>query len=158
MYKGAMAPGVHQIADKQFLGGNLGFYLGSSNRVGSWLGETTFEFDTAFLPKNKKQAIAIGGAVLALFLHSDAQDEATWEFIKWLVQPEKIAQLAMETGYIPTRKSALNVPAMQSFLKENPGFRVAFEQLQYGFAYWHFEEMGEMDRILYEALERKPLS
>ncbi|MEW5814320.1 MAG: ABC transporter substrate-binding protein [Spirochaetota bacterium] len=150
----AMPVGMHKNAEKQFLGGNLGLYLGSSNRIGTWSGQTGFDFGAAYLPKNKKKAVAIGGAVLVLFPHNDIEDKAAWELIKWLVLPENIAQFSMETGYIPTRKSTLVLPEMQQFLKDNPLVKVAFEQLQYGFSYWHFEQMGEMDRILGEVLEK----
>jgi sn-glycerol 3-phosphate transport system substrate-binding protein len=33
-------------------------------------------------------------------------------------------------------------------------YEVAFEQLKYGFSYWHFNEMGTMDDLIWEALEK----
>jgi sn-glycerol 3-phosphate transport system substrate-binding protein len=150
----AMPVGMHQLAEKQFLGGNLAFLMASSNRLGRWLGKTDFEFGVAFLPENKRRAVAVGGAVLVLFPYSEDEDNATWEFINWLTKPEQLAQFATTTGYIPIRKSILDLPSIKQFLKSNPVYKVAYEQLAYAFSYWHFEMMGEMDRILYESLEK----
>ncbi|MBA7635199.1 hypothetical protein ES703_42800 [subsurface metagenome] len=43
---------------------------------------------------------------------------------------------------------------MKEFFRQNPIYRVAFEQLKHGFAYTHFEQMGAMDGFLWEALEK----
>ncbi|MQY76105.1 MAG: extracellular solute-binding protein, partial [Spirochaeta sp.] len=94
------------------------------------------------------------GAVLVLFPYSEDEDNATWEFINWLTKPEQLAQFATTTGYIPIRKSILDLPSTKQFLSDNPVYKVAYEQLAYAFSYWHFEMMGEMDRILYESLEK----
>ena len=150
----AMPVGMHNLADKQFISGTLGFYMGSSSRIGRWCGKLPFEVGVAFLPKKVKRAIPIGGAVLVLFPHSKEEDDAVWELIKWLVSPEKLGEFCMKTGYIPVRKSVLEVPEVKKFMEENPDYRVAFEQMKYGRAYWHFEQMGTMDYLLYEYLDK----
>lgn len=150
----AMPIGMHDLADKQFMSGTLGFYLGSSSVIGSWSGKLPFEFGVAFLPKMVKRAIPVGGAVLVLFPHSKAEDDATWKLIKWLVSPENLGEFCIKTGYIPIRKSVLELPDVKKFMEENPNYKVAFEQMKYGKAYWHFEQMGTMDALLYEYLDK----
>lgn len=152
--KKLMPVGLHQLADKEFFGNTLAFYLGSSSRVGKWYGKTNFSFGTAFLPKIKKYAIPIGGATLVLFHHNKTQDDATWKLIKWLVSTDNIVKWSEKTGYVPIRKSAVNSAEMQDFLKEHPEYRPPFEQLKYGSAYWHFESMGNMDGFIWEALDK----
>lgn len=150
----AMPIGMHDLAAKQFMSGTLGFYLGSSSVIGSWSGKLPFEFGVAFLPKMVKRAIPVGGAVLVLFPHSKAEDDATWKLIKWLVSPENLGEFCIKTGYIPIRKSVLELPDVKKFMEENPNYKVAFEQMKYGKAYWHFEQMGTMDALLYEYLDK----
>lgn len=150
----AMPVGTHNLAEKMFLGGTLGFYFGSSSRIGRWLGNTEFDFGAAFLPAGRKRAIPIGGAVAVLFPSNKKEDEATYKLIKWLTSPENVAKFSIKTGYIPTRKSALELPEVQQFVRDTPMYGMAFEQLQYGFSYWHFNEMGTMDNLIWEALEK----
>lgn len=150
----AMPVGMHSLADKQFQSGTLGFYMGSSSRIGSWKGKLPFDWGVAFLPKKVKRAIPIGGAVLVLFPHSKAEDDAVWELIKYLVSPKKLAEFCTKTGYIPIRKSVLQLPEVQKFMEENPEYKVAFEQMKYGEAYWHFEQMGTMDGMFYEYMDK----
>ena len=149
----AMPVGMHRLADKQFVSGMLGFYLGSSSRIGKW-SNLPFEWGVAFLPKKVKRAVPIGGAVLVIFPHSKEEDDATWKLIKWLVEPENLGKFCIKTGYIPIRKSVLEVPEVKEFLEKNPKYRVAFEQMKYGEAYWHFEQMGLMDALLTEYLDK----
>jgi len=149
----AMPVGMHQIAETRFLGGNLGFYLGSSSRLGKWFGNTSFEFGVAFLPGEMRRAIPIGGAVLVLFPKNKTEDDAAWDFIKWITSPDIVAEFSIKTGYVPTRKSSLKLPEMEEFFNKNPMYKVAFEQLEYGFSYWHFEAMGTIDSMIAQKLE-----
>jgi sn-glycerol 3-phosphate transport system substrate-binding protein len=150
----AMPVGLHSLAEKQFLGNTLGFYIGTSSRIGTWPGNTAFELGVGYLPKGKRSGIPIGGAVLVLFPAPKDQMDATYQLIKWLTQPDKIAAFAMKTGYIPIRKSALDLPEMKTFFEEKPFYKTAFEQSEYAFSYWHFDAMGTMDSLISEILEK----
>lgn len=151
--EGVMPPGMHGMAEKHFLAGQLAFCVASSSKLGDWYGKTSFEFGVAFLPYKLRPAVPLGGATLVMFPKSEAENAATWELIKWLISPENIARWAMATGYLPIRKSCLLLPEMQEFLTANPLWKVPFEQLEFAYAYWHFMEMGTMDTLLREALE-----
>lgn len=150
----AMPMGLHGLAEKQFLGGTLGFYIGSSSRIGTWAGSTAFDFGVGFLPAGKRLGIPIGGAVLVLFPAKQEEMDATYKLIKWLTQPDKVAEFSMKTGYVPIRKSALDLPEMKTFFEKNPYYKTAFEQSDYAYAYWHFDAMGTMDALISEILEK----
>ena len=151
--EGVMPVGMHDMAEKHFLAGKLAFCIASSSRLGDWYGKTSFEFGVAFLPYKLRRAVPLGGATLVMFPKTEVENTATWELIKWLISPENIARWAMRTGYLPIRKSSLELPQMQEFLTNNPLWRIPFEQLEFAYAYWHFMEMGTMDILLKEALE-----
>ncbi len=152
--EGIMPVGLHDLAEKHFLAGSVGIYLGSSTRLGKWYGQLDFDFGTAFLPKKKTYAVTMGGATVALFPSTPEKEEATWKFIEWLLGSENIAEWAANTGYIPTTASALKTLIVQKLFLEKPEYRPAFEQLKYVQNYEHFSAMGTLDRTFYEMLDK----
>jgi len=54
-----------------------------------------------------------------------AEQEAAWKFIKWLMEPEQQAEWFAGSGYLPVRKSSYALPAAQEIMAKYPGFRVA---------------------------------
>jgi sn-glycerol 3-phosphate transport system substrate-binding protein len=56
---------------------------------------------------------------------SQAEQEAAWKFIKWLMEPEQQAKWFAGTGYLPVRKSSYDLPAAQQIMAKYPGFQTA---------------------------------
>jgi sn-glycerol 3-phosphate transport system substrate-binding protein len=64
---------------------------------------------------------------------ADDHKQAAWEFIKWMTDKEQTAYASSFTGYVATRKSALDTDTMKKTYEEKPQFKVALDQLnQYG--------------------------
>jgi sn-glycerol 3-phosphate transport system substrate-binding protein len=57
----------------------------------------------------------------------EAEQEAAWKFIKWLMEPEQQAEWFAGSGYLPVRISAYDLPAARSVIAEYPGFRIAVD-------------------------------
>jgi len=75
----------------------------------------------------------VGGASLYMVNRSsDAEQEASWRFLKFLNEPEQVAEWAAATGYIPTRQSATEQPVLQAQWDADPGFKVAYDQFLSG--------------------------
>jgi sn-glycerol 3-phosphate transport system substrate-binding protein len=80
-----------------------------------------------------KGGLRIGGAGLYISGKSSPEKQAAaWEYLKYLNSPASQAQFAAATGYIPNRKSAANLPAIQDQWAKNPGYRVAYDELTTG--------------------------
>jgi sn-glycerol 3-phosphate transport system substrate-binding protein len=80
-----------------------------------------------------KGGVLVGGAGLYIVNKSSpAKQAASWEFAKFLNEPESQATWAVGTGYVPIRKSAVDLPAVQQRWAEIPGFKVAYDQLTTG--------------------------
>lgn len=62
-----------------------------------------------------------------------ANPEAAWEFIKFWIRPDNMAQWAITSGYLPTRRSVLEDEAYQEFIADRPGLETFVEGLEYGF-------------------------
>ncbi|MBU4314325.1 MAG: ABC transporter substrate-binding protein [Actinobacteria bacterium] len=152
--EGIMPVGLHDLAEKHFLAGNVGIYLDSSVRLGKWYGQLDFDFGTGFLPKNKIYAMTMGGATAALFPSTPEKEEATWKFIEWLMSTDNIVKWCINTGYIPTTQDALESEEIQQLFEEKPQYKAAFEQLKYVQSYEHFSAMGTLDRTFYEMLDK----
>ncbi|MBI4737390.1 MAG: extracellular solute-binding protein, partial [candidate division NC10 bacterium] len=74
----------------------------------------------------------VGGGNLAISrkIPKERQD-AAWKFIEWMTSSGNAAQWSLASGYVATRKSAYEVPAMKEFLAKDSRYLVARDQLQY---------------------------
>jgi ABC-type glycerol-3-phosphate transport system substrate-binding protein len=101
-----------------------------------------------------RRATIVGGEYLAIFKQSDHPDEA-WEFVKWITQPDVQAWWAMESGYLPVRKSSMEDPDYQRFLAENPPYRAFAEQMDYAVAQRPLDYYTEdIQRLVAQAMEK----
>ena len=57
----------------------------------------------------------------------EAEQEAGWKFIKWLMEPEQQAEWFAGSGYLPVRNSSYDLPAAQEIMTKYPQFRVGVE-------------------------------
>ncbi len=93
-----------------------------------------FQVGTTFYPRpanNPKAAgTIIGGNSLWIMKdHPQAEQDAAWDFIKWLMQPEQMAFFHVSTGYYPPNKAAYDVQADKDWLAKYPQFQTAIDQL-----------------------------
>jgi sn-glycerol 3-phosphate transport system substrate-binding protein len=93
-----------------------------------------FQVGTAFMPRpaNNPNAAGtiIGGASLWIMSdHPQREQDAAWEFLKFLSAPEQQADWYVGTGYYPIRKDAYNQPNAQETLAKYPQFNTAVQQL-----------------------------
>lgn len=72
------------------------------------------------------------GCFWILSSRPEAEQEAAWEFLKWLMEPEQQAEWFAGTGFLAIRASAYDLPAAQEAMEKYTGFRVAAESLDYG--------------------------
>jgi sn-glycerol 3-phosphate transport system substrate-binding protein len=72
----------------------------------------------------------VGGAGLYMVKKpTPATIDASWQFIKFLVTPKAQATWASGTGYMPIRKSAVQLAPLVATWAEEPGYEVAYRQL-----------------------------
>ncbi|MEY3360839.1 MAG: hypothetical protein RL531_558 [Actinomycetota bacterium] len=78
--------------------------------------------------------VLVGGAALYMVRKgsSPAQQAASFEFAKWLNSPAIQADWSASTGYVPTRRSAVDEPVLADKWRRSPNFRVAYDQLVTG--------------------------
>ena len=70
-----------------------------------------------------------GGELFMVNKSAPAKQAAAWKFLKFLAEPENVTAWAIGTGYIPIRESSAASAEMQDYWAQNPGFKVAYDQL-----------------------------
>ena len=94
--------------------------------------QLTFEPGIAAIPQGKKPAVMLTGTNLAIFSKAtEGQQEAAWAFIKWLGEVEQQARWAVETSYVPIRRSALDLDMMKAEFDRIPGLESVMRQIEY---------------------------
>jgi sn-glycerol 3-phosphate transport system substrate-binding protein len=113
-----------------FIGGLTAAAKMSTGSMGGVKANATFDFGTAFLPKKDHFGCCTGGAGLAILSRTPAEKQpAAMQYIAFASSPESTSFWAQNTGYMPVRKSALDLPDMQAYFKEFPQFKTAVDQL-----------------------------
>jgi len=92
-----------------------------------------FEVGTAFLPSINADdvgGVSTGGGCLWMVNSGDQEKmDATWEFIKYTVQPDTQAAWSAATGYFPINMEAHNTDLFKQNIDKFPQFQIALDQL-----------------------------
>ncbi len=74
--------------------------------------------------------VYVGGAGLYMVSKSPPErQDGAWQYIKYLIAPAQQAAWAAASGYVPVRKSAVDIPVLKARWASLPGFRVAYDQI-----------------------------
>lgn len=93
--------------------------------------ELGFELQTAFIPKGVSYGVTTGGCNIAMLSGlSDEQKNAAWEYIKFITTTEETVEASIVTGYLATRKSAVEAEKMVEWYEQFPQYKVALDQLE----------------------------
>jgi sn-glycerol 3-phosphate transport system substrate-binding protein len=127
-----MQKGIVQWTDLpgQFLNGQVAMIYHTTGNLTNINNNAKFKFGVAFLPGSKRMGAPTGGGnfYISAGIPKERQ-EAAWKFIKFATAPERAAQWSVDTGYVATRKSALETQIMKDYYAKVPQARVAFEQI-----------------------------
>lgn len=149
---GLMPEGEHSNAEKTFLAGNCAFIVASSVRLARW-DDSVINYGTLALPGfGGKDAVALGGNMLATFTKDETKLAATWDLIKYLTNAENHTAFSLATGYLPIHASAMESKAVKDAIAEDPRRGTVYGMMKNSWAYTHFDAMGTMDTILREML------
>ncbi len=114
--------------------GNALFAIGSTSGLPfykSGIEEgANFEWSVAALPHTGEPSQNIYGASVSMPKHTPESELATWLFIKYYTSPDVQARWAGTSGYFPVRQSVAD--QMTDYFAENPGYKTAFDLIEYG--------------------------
>ncbi|MCA1998438.1 MAG: ABC transporter substrate-binding protein [Hyphomicrobiales bacterium] len=113
-----------------FLAGQSAMMLLSTGSLTHVLNNAKFPVEVGFVPKNVRNAVAIGGASLIIPAGVEgARRDAAWTMIKWMTGPEKSGWWSRATGYFAPNMAAYDTAEMKEYLAKRPQAQVAVNQL-----------------------------
>ncbi|MCA1041652.1 ABC transporter substrate-binding protein [Bacillus infantis] len=117
-----------------FQTGKVAMYMDSSAGVSAAINNSPFDVGVAFIPypdEVERQGVAIGGASLWMSKGiAEKQQEAGWEFMKYLASPEAQAKWHIGTGYFAINPAAYEEDIVKQEWEKYPQFKVTVDQLQ----------------------------
>lgn len=125
---------LHIAADEgiaSFYSGKVGILMGTSAKIGTVTQSSNFNVMACPFPAfgDKKVQIPAGGNFLAVTAQSKEEQQAAWEFMKFIMQPKYLAQWTINTGYLPPRQEVVEDPAIKEAIAKTPALKVAFDEL-----------------------------
>ena len=122
-------------AKAAFIAGDIAITLESTAALKSLLTNVgdDFEIGVGYFPSinaDDKGGVSVGGGSLwALNTGDEARQNATWEFIKFMIAPEQQAYWNAQTGYFPITVATHELDAFKANIEQYPQFQVAINQL-----------------------------
>ncbi len=131
-------PGIdNDGAANAFNAGKTAMYVESTARLRGHINATQgkFEVGTGFYPRPANAPAdggnIIGGASLYILKSRPAaEQEAAWQFIKYVTSPAVQAQWQADTGYYAIRKSSENEAVAKEWTGRFPQFTTALQQIR----------------------------
>lgn len=144
--------------EQAFMGGRLGMYLKTSAAMKTIANQAGFELRTGQFPAwgDKERRLASGGNALFIFATDEKQQQAGYEFIKFLSSKEGQTIWVEDTGYLPLVKGVQDDPKyLATYFAENPLTKAALDQLPSAVAWLPFPGPRglEAEQVLVEARE-----
>ncbi|MCU4179558.1 ABC transporter substrate-binding protein [Bosea sp. BH3] len=113
-----------------------------------------FPFGVAMLPSHKRRGSPTGGGNFYISKKATpAQQQAAFQFIKWITQPERAAQWSIDTGYVAVSKAAYETEAMKKYVVDFPPAAVARDQLEFAVAELSTHENQRVTKALNDGLQ-----
>src|SRR5699024_1625344 len=117
-----------------FFAEQVGMYLDSTANVAEVIKNSDFEVGTAYLPVAdgmEPQGVIVGGASLWITNQVDEEDQnAAWEFVKFMTNADIQAEWAAGTGYFPITPAAYDEQVLKDVYEEYPQYTTAVDQLE----------------------------
>ncbi|KFN08086.1 ABC transporter substrate-binding protein [Paenibacillus macerans] len=137
-----------------FLEGKTAMMYHTTGNLSNVKKNATFDFGVSFLPAKKQYGSPTGGGNFYIFKDiAPEKQQAAWEFVKFMTEPEHAAQWSIDTGYVAVRKSAYETERMKEYAAGFPAAVVARDQLEYAAAELSTHNNGKVMKILNDSVQ-----
>ena len=137
-----------------FLNKKVAMVFGSTGSMGNLLKRADFEVIPAFMPKQVKNLVPVGGSVIAMTSTDKKRQDAAWEFMKFVTNAQSNSHIVIKTGYMPISKSSMNYPDTVQYFQDNPIRKVAIDQLEFTRPQASVISLGKGTEILRQMIEK----
>lgn len=113
-----------------------------------------FPFGVAMLPAGKRRGSPTGGGNFYISKKAPrAQQEAAFQFIRWVTTPERAARWCVDTGYVAVRPDSFETPVLKRYVADFPAAAVARDQLPFAVAELSTHENQRVTKALNDGLQ-----
>ena len=118
LFRDSLAPSLAatQISSvfQEFGAGRAAMYITGPWNVGEFRKRLppSVQWATAPLPGPDSAGVSLAGGSSIVIMRRSAQQAAAWKFLAFLAEPARQARFFAQTGDLPARRSAWNVPAL----------------------------------------------
>lgn len=139
---------------QDFLMGKTAMMWTTTGNLTNVLKNAKFDFGVAPMPKAKRGGSPTGGGNFYIFKDATPeQQQAAFEFAKWMTTPENAAQWSIDTGYVAVTKDAWETPNMKAYLGRVPQAAVARDQLAVSVAEFSTHDNQRVTKLLNDNLQ-----
>lgn len=90
-----------------------------------------FQWAWAPVPLWRTRNVPFAGTDVIMFTTAKEEEKrAAWEFMKYLISPEVTAYWAVNTGYLPVRRAALQTTIWRQAAKSDPLLEIPLQQIE----------------------------
>ena len=153
---GAHPPGIVEwgTTPKDFFEKKVAMMWTTTGNLTNVKNNAKFDFGVAMLPGNKRRGSPTGGGNFYIFKKSTpAQQQAAFNFIKWVTHPERAALWSIETGYVATSAAAYGTDSLRKYGRDFPPALVARDQLPYALAEFSTHDNQRVVKALNDGLQ-----
>jgi sn-glycerol 3-phosphate transport system substrate-binding protein len=153
---GVMAPGIIEwgATPKAFFEGQTAMMWTTTGNLTNVRENAPFDFGVAMLPAHKRRGAPTGGGNFYIFKESTPeQQQAAFDFVKWITAPEQSAKWTIATGYVAPRADTWETDTMKAYTADFPPALVARDQLEFAVAELSTYENQRVTTVFNDALE-----
>jgi ABC-type glycerol-3-phosphate transport system substrate-binding protein len=111
-------------ASNAFVAGKSVYYIDSSGDADDFERDVTaFAWNCGLPPQgadNPQPVCEMYGPINAIPKNDAAKELAGWLWLKWLTNPDALAEWVTVTGYFPSRRSVADNPAVKAYYAQYP--------------------------------------
>ena len=138
-----------------FAGGTAAMIMQSSAQLKGLEKTCGFEVGVAALPEDKTLSYPAGGSNLMMFQgHSEEEERAGWEFIKFMTNAENALKWANGTGYLPLRESCTELDEYKEMVAADPNLQIILDNVQYSAEATFIPEYAETKEIIANEIQK----
>jgi sn-glycerol 3-phosphate transport system substrate-binding protein len=137
-----------QATNTDFLAGKAAMIWTSTAFLRYLEDNASFAVGAAQLPADVGRAVPTGGTffVMPKSSVSDEEVEASWAFLRFMMEPDQANAWAMRTGYMPVSQTGLSELSVSGYYASHPNDRVAVDQLAHAMPWPWSRELFRLQR------------
>lgn len=156
---GAMVNANYAEGGEDFVAESTAMTINTTGNLGFIAADATFDWGVTTVPINTTPGLSYGGGgMIMMDGQSEAEEAASWEFMKYMTSPEISAKWMTISGYFAVRKSCEDLQIAQDYYAANPQLAQAKELLQYTTAQWFTDSYWDVYAEMTNAMDKTLIS